>query len=138
MAKKKQDCGLATLIRGDAEEYIKKHAPSLLPVYLTLRPFDYLFHSKLAGPQKNTRDYDPDEPEYIELGIDDPRYQGGETEGVSLHCRITATAITMLWHCVDGADGKDYDDASEITLEGLWDYLRQLPKPYECFCKEGR
>jgi len=28
-------------------------------------------------------------------------------------------------------------DESEIELAALWDYLRQLPRPYDSFCKGG-
>lgn len=118
-------------------DYIKTHAPDLLEVYLTLQPFSYLFGSTSAGPQKQAKNYDPAEPQYILLGVDDPRYPGGETDGVSLECRITAAGITMSCYYMNAADGGGYFDESEITLAGLWDYLRQIPKPYECFCKGG-
>lgn len=119
------------------DDYIKAHAPTLLEVYLTLQPFSYLFSSTSAGPQKQARDYDPAEPQYILLGIDDPRYPGGETDGVSLECRITANRITLSCYSMNCADGQNYCEESEITLAGLWDYLRQIPKPYVCFCKGG-
>ncbi len=116
-------------------EYICDYAPELMPVYLTLVPFDYLFVSTSAGLQKQSKHYDPDEPPYLRLQIDDPRYQGGDTDGVTLDCVITADKITMNWYCMNGANGENYHEESEITLAGLWDYLRQIPKPYECFCK---
>ena len=116
-------------------DYIMEYAPDLMPVYLTLTPFSYLFGSTSAGPQKQANDYDPSEPPHIELQIDDPRYPGGDTEGMSLHCRITADEITLHWYCMNGANGGNYHEESAITLAGLWDYLRQIPKPYECFCK---
>jgi hypothetical protein len=134
-----EDTGESVLpvLGGHMDEYIREYAPSLLPVYLTLLPFSYLFGSTSAGPQKQSKHYDPDEPPYIELHIDDPRYPGGDTDGVSLYCHITADAITMRWYCMNGAGGRDFREDSEITLAGLWDYLRQIPKPYECFCKGG-
>jgi hypothetical protein len=122
-------------VLGAQDEYIMEYAPSLMPVYLTLLPFSYLFGSTSAGPQKQAKNYDPAEPPHIELHIDDPRYPGGDTDGVSLYCRITAEKITLHWYCINGAGGENYHEESEITLAGLWDYLRQIPKPYECFCK---
>ena len=122
-------------VLGEMDRYISKYAPDLMPVYLTLMPFSYLFGSMAAGPQKQSKNYDPKEEQHIELHIDDPRYPGGDTEGVSLHCRITATKITMIWYCMNGAGGQNYRDEDEITLDGLWDYLRQIPKPHNCFCK---
>jgi hypothetical protein len=124
-------------VGGYTEDYIRKHAPDLLPVYLTLLPFSYLFASTSAGPQKQAKGYDPDEPQHIDLRINDPRYSGGEDDGESLWCHITADSITMQWLCLNGANGEDYSEDSEITLIGLWDYLRQIPKPYQCFCKGG-
>lgn len=116
-------------------DYIMEYAPALMPLYMTLLPFSYLFNSTSAGPQKNSKHYDPDEPPYILLGIDDPRYPGGETEGVSLECRLTANKITMCCYYMDLPGGGNYCEEAEITLSGLWDYLRQIPKPYNCFCK---
>jgi hypothetical protein len=119
------------------DAYVRDYAPSLLPVYMTLMPFGYLFGSMCASPQKKAKDYDPDKPPSLRIQIDDPRYPGGDTDGVSLECVITADKITMHWYCMNGANGEDYHEKSEITLSGLWDYLRQIPKPYECFCKGG-
>lgn len=134
MAKTKNDAVIPVLDR-HMDDYIREYAPDLMPVYMTLMPFSYLFGSTSAGPQKNSKHYDPDEQPYINLHIDDPRYPGGDTDGVSLYCHITADRITMRWYCMNGANGQDYSEESEITLAGLWDYLRQIPKPYECFCK---
>jgi hypothetical protein len=135
MAKTESEGEVLQSVSGNTEDYIRKHAPDLVPIYLTLLPFSYLFGSTSAGPQKQAKDYDPDEPQHIDLHIDDPRYPGGDDDGVSLWCHITADSITMQWLCINGAGGKDYSEEHEITLSGLWDYLRQIPKPYECFCK---
>lgn len=136
-AKRKTAGGDFIPVLGAPDRYIQEYAPELMPVYLTLLPFSYLFGSTQAGPQKQSKHYDPAEPKYIELLIDDPRYAGSDTDGVQLYCRITADKITMHWYCMNGANGENYHEESEITLGGLWDYLRQIPKPYECFCKGG-
>jgi len=117
-------------------DYIQEYAPELVPIYATLLPFSYLFGSTSAGPQKNAKDYDPSEPPYIELHIDDPRYDGSDTDGVQLYCRITADSISMQWHCV-AKSGDYYTEELEIELASLWDYLRQIPRPYDYFCKGG-
>jgi hypothetical protein len=130
MAKKIKKAGVIPVL-GKMDEYISEFAPDLMPVYLTLLPFSYLFGSTMCGPQKAG---DKSE-QYIELHIDDPRYPGGDTDGVSVHCRITATKITMQWYCMNGANGDNYHDEDEITLGGLWHYLSQIPRPYHCFCK---
>lgn len=127
MAKSKKKSVIPVL--GPMDDYIKTYAPDLMPVYLTLLPFSYLFGSTHAGPQKPGSN---DEP-YIELHIDDPRYPGSDTDGVSLYCRITKQKITMIWYCMNGAGGENYKQEDEISLAGLWDYLRQIPKPYHCF-----
>ena len=119
------------------ERWLMKTVPSLLPVYLTLQPFQYAFSSWEAGPQKQAKNYDPDEPPYIYMQVNDPRYQGGDTEGVTLWCKITEDRIIMEWCCINGAGGNNYIDESEISLPGLWDYLQQIPKPYDYFCKGG-
>lgn len=131
MAKNKRKSVIPVI--GPMEDYIKKYAPDLMPVYLTLLPFSYLFGSTVAGPQKQAKDYGRTQEPFIELHIDDPRYPGSDTDGVSLYCRITKQKITMIWYCMNGAGGENYKDESEISLAGLWDYLRQIPKPYHCF-----
>jgi hypothetical protein len=113
-------------------EYVKQHAPDLADVFLTLLPFSYLFGSISAGPQGTGED----EPQYIRLTIDDPRYPGGEDDGISIACSITETRITLHWCCMNGAMGKNWHEEHEITLRGLWSYLQQIPKPFECFIKE--
>ena len=69
--------------------------------------------------------------------IDDPRYAGTDDEGESLWCHITAESINMQWVMLNGAGGDNYAEEHEITFPELWDYLRQIPKTYECFCKGG-
>ena len=137
MGNKKLDGPAVGLIADAMDDYIRKHAPDLMPVYLTLMPFSYLFASTSAGPQKQAKNYDPDAPQHIDIRIDDPRYAGNDDEGESLWCHITAESITMQWVMLNGAGGHNYAEEHEITLPGLWDYLRQIPKPYECFCKGG-
>lgn len=132
MAKKKGSNGVIPVL-GPLDRYINDYAPELMPVYLTLLPFSYLFGSACAGPQPQHKG--KKEKPFIELHIDDPRYPGGEDWGVSLYCRITAEKIVMQWHCVSPADGKCHVDESEITLGGLWHYLSQIPRPHHCFCK---
>jgi hypothetical protein len=120
-------------VLGEYDRYVSQYAPDLMPVYLTLLPFSYLFISTSAGPQKQCKHYDPKQEPYIELQIEDPRYPGNETDGVSVSCRITAKKIVMQWYCMNGAGGENYYDEDEITLAGLWDYLRQIHRPYHCF-----
>lgn len=139
MARKKpaargSDCGKASAVLNPARyEYVKQYAPDLADVFLTLLPFSYLFGSVSAGPQGAGEDG----PQCIRLTIDDPRYPGGEDDGVSIDCVITETRITMNWCCMNGAMGKNWHEEHEITLRGLWDYLQQIPKPFDCFIKEA-
>lgn len=133
MAKKKSN---VIPILGEMDGLVQQYAPELMPVYLTLLPFSYLFGSTSAGPQKQSKHYDPKEDQYIELHIDDPRYPGGDTDGVSIHVRITAKKIVLSWFCMNGAGGKNYRDDYQMSLPQLWDYLRQIPKPYFCFVGE--
>lgn len=132
MSKSKKQSVIPVL--GPIEYYIQTYAPDLMPVYLTLLPFSYLFGSTSAGPQADKDNLDKSK-QYIELHIDDPRYPGGDTDGVSVHCRITLKKITLQWYCMNGANGENYFEENEITLGGLWAYLAQIPKPYHCFCK---
>ena len=100
---------------------VKEHCPDLLPVAMTLAPFESLFDRDHADDKSFTFD------------IDDPRYPGGDTEGVSIMCTVTAKDVKITWYCMKGANGQDYVEKTGMTLAGLWEYLRQIPRPYHAF-----
>ena len=107
-------------------EYVKTHAPELLLVRASLFPFDDVIAGEHAGPQRQGRDCDPEEEPFFCIEVDVPENSGRVT------ITFTATRITMrsMVHFTD-RQGKDdwlIDDEVEMTLEGVFDFLRQLPR----------
>ena len=110
-------------------DLVEEFAPSLRDEWLTLQPFQDVINGASAGPQPQCKHHDMDDPQWIEL--DFSTWDKGEiTE--SLIWRIVKkgkvtegyAAVVVLEH-----EGEIYDS----SLEQLWDYLRQLPRPAVSF-----
>jgi hypothetical protein len=110
-----------------------QYAPSLVPIAATLAPFEDLLDRVGAGPQKGSKHDSPKTKPYLDFYIMDPRYPGGDTDGCSIACKVTEDKVVISWYCMNGYDGKNYRDDTMMTLQGLWEYLRQLPRPYHSF-----
>jgi len=110
-----------------------QYAPSLVPIAATLAPFDDLFDRVGAGPQKGSMHDSPKDKPYLTFDIEDPRYPGSDTSGCSIACKVTEDKVVITWYFMDGYEGKNYRDDTAMTLPGLWNYLRQIPRPYHSF-----
>lgn len=115
----------------DPLKYVREFAPSLTVARASLLPFEDLIMAESAGPQNG----DPEEP-YFEITIDTIQY--GPDARVLAH--VTAEAVTMtiveLLFDEDGEVEDDFEmDSWKCSLEGLWEYLRQLPRPARSFCR---
>jgi hypothetical protein len=107
----------------EATKYCREFAPGLVMARATLLPFEDVIVGESAGPQPAADDYDPNEEPYFVVEIDDPSNPSGET-----WARVTAHGVSVFYS-VKGEDGEQYlGDRMKTTLEGLWDYLRQLPR----------
>jgi hypothetical protein len=112
---------------------VREHAPSLLEERASLLPFNDLIESEQAGPQKGAKDYDPKEEPYFYIDIGGPGYDGAYPGA-----RVTKDSVTMYLCEIVPGKGKqgptrEAIDVWETTLEGLWEYLRQLPRPPYAF-----
>lgn len=106
-----------------ATRYCREFAPGLVMARATLLPFEDVICGESAGPQPQSQDYDPEEEPYFMIDIDDPGNRPGET-----WARVTAHGVTIGF-TIDGKDAENYlGDEIKTTLDGLWDYLRQLPR----------
>ena len=95
-------------------DYVSQYAPDLADIAHQLEEFDAVLAGYSAGPQK------PDAPEqrqHIDVLIDNPWRQ---EQWVTIYSAS---------ECVCWSGGEMY----WLTLNGLLDYLRQLPKPIRCF-----
>jgi hypothetical protein len=107
----------------EATKYCREFAPGLVMARATLLPFEDVIYGESAGPQPAAQDYDPDEEPYFTVDIDDPGNAGGET-----WAKVTAHGV-VISYTVKTPDGETFlGDEIKTTLDGLWDYLRQLPR----------
>ena len=110
-------------------DLVEKFAPSLRDEWLTLRPFMDVIPGFGAGPQPQCKHHDMDDPQWIELHFS--TWEKGEITEL-LEWRIVKMgkvtedyrAVVVLEH-----EGEIYDS----SMEQLWDYLRQLPRPAVSF-----
>lgn len=106
-----------------ATKYCREFAPGLVMARATLLPFEDVICGESAGPQPQAQDYDPEEEPHFTIEIDDPGNRPGET-----WAKVTAHGVTIGYTIV-GKDGETFlGDEIKTTLDGLWDYLRQLPR----------
>lgn len=117
----------------DPLKYVREFAPSLTVARASLLPFEDLIIAECAGPQCG----ETEEP-FFEVTIDTRQY--GDDARVEAH--VTAATVTMSVVSTDfDEDGEPigtYElDSWRCSLESLWDYLRQLPRPARSFRKKG-
>lgn len=112
----------------DTLAYVREFAPSLICLRAALIPFEDVILEACAGPQPQGKHYDPDEEPWFSVTVGDPQYQKS-----TVTFRFTADSITaenVMW-----LKKKPVlvDEPREITLAGVFDYLRQLPRPLSSY-----
>ena len=113
----------------DPLRYVREFAPSLTVARASLLPFEDLIMAESAGPQNG----ETDQP-YFEISITDSQY--GEDLRIVAH--VTAESVTMsVLELVFDEEGDPEGDCEvdvwKSSLEGLWEYMRQLPRPARSF-----
>lgn len=101
-------------------EYASEHAPDLLPVAATLFPFRELIGSFSAGPQ-NGEDREP----YFGIEV-------SYGDGMMLDAEITADRVQVQDLMLFEGEWMIGDEGT-MTLDQLYDFLRQIPRPASSF-----
>ena len=104
------------------DSLIYRFAPECWEHWLTLQPFHDVIHSYGAGPQPQSKHYDPSEPQHIDL--DFSVWRDGEII-IMRFWRIEKDRVVL--QTIDG------DRPS--SMQRLWDFLRQLPRDPEFFAE---
>jgi hypothetical protein len=111
---------------------VREFAPNLACLRAALVPFDDVIVSEHAGPQPEADDYDPDEEPFFCVEVN-----CGQFSNATVVFRFTAEEITAEEWMVIGEGKKRKEvlvgEARPITLSGVFDYLRQLPRPVTSF-----
>lgn len=118
----------------DPLKYVREFAPSLTVARASLLPFEDLIAAESAGPQNGEA-----EETFFEVMIDTHEY--GPDTRVAAH--VTAEDVTMTVYEVllddDGEPEGEFEmDSWKSSLEGLWEWLRQLPRPARSFRRRTR
>ena len=108
----------------DQLQYVREYAPNLVCLRAALIPFDDVIVESCAGPQPNAKDYDPDEEPWFSVGVNDPQHQKG-----MVTFRFTADSIVAEHVMWVKKTPMLVDEPHEMTLEGVFNFLRQLPRP---------
>ena len=95
----------------------------------SLMPFDDIIQGGHCGDDDIAvlGDYGTGKP-YFMVQTADPNNTMNEWEIV-----VTASAVFAVLAMNDGEGGRDYDDPVKLTLAGLYDFLRQLPRGAHAF-----
>jgi len=113
--------------------YYRERVPELMTLRAALLPFEDVIHTGMALPKGHSScpdgeahflvgTYAPDDPE-VAVWFD---VYADRVETYSTSCSGSATEG---WH----------DSPEEISLAGILDYLRQLPRPFQSFiARKGR
>jgi hypothetical protein len=118
----------------DPLQFVREFAPSLTVARASLLPFEDLIVAESAGPQNGEA-----EETFFEVMIDTQEY--GPDTRVAAH--VTAEDVTMTVFEVlvdeDGEPEGEFElDTWKSSLEGLWEWLRQLPRPARSFRRRTR
>jgi hypothetical protein len=115
-------------VKNNSLDFMREHCdPLLMSAYMTLLPFTDVLTSTSAGPQK-----DQNEESYIITSCD---LSVGHGEIIF---KIYAGRVTMciIYQAKDGDPFSDGDE--EITLEDLWEILRNCPRPPRSFVRRAQ
>jgi hypothetical protein len=118
----------------DPLKYVREFAPSLTVARASLLPFEDLISAESAGPQNG----ESEEP-FFEVMIDTTEY--GQDARVAAH--VTAEDVTVTVYEImfdeDGEPEGEFEMESwKSSLDGLWEWLRQLPRPARSFRRRMR
>jgi hypothetical protein len=109
----------------------RKYAPKLVEKHATLLPFYDVLMGAGAGPQPGTKYYDPKEEPYFSVDVQNPQYPN-----LSYTFRVTEHTVALEhWEAPGDGTMDLVDDPVFMTMEELWDFLRQLPRPAHSFAR---
>jgi hypothetical protein len=107
---------------------VREFAPNLVCLRAALLPFDDVIVEEFAGPQPQADDYDPDEEPWFAVTVGDSQYQRA-----SVTFRFTADAVTAEHVMYVKKKPVLVDEPRAMTLDAVFNYLRQLPRPISSF-----
>ena len=119
-----------------SKDYLKQYAPNLEDVWTPYLEHDSVMTSHSAGPQKESKNYNPKEEEHFGFEVDDARIANNER--VLFTCFRDRVEVAHLFSWEKDHE-PEYREDYKMTHEDCLKYLSQLPRPwshYATFIKE--
>lgn len=104
---------------------VRELAPNLVCLRASLLPFDDVITEEFAGERTQAGDYE--EP-WFAVTVGDSQHQRAEVT-----FRFTADRITAQHVMYIKKRPTLVDEPREVTLDVVFNYLRQLPRPFSSF-----
>jgi hypothetical protein len=115
----------------DPLAYVRQYAPTLIEQRASLLPFEGAISSEHAGPIPTAKDYDPKEEPYFTVEVTDPT-----SKGCSYFFKVTKHGVTYDYGQWPGDGTLEIWDADmPYSMEALWEFMRQAPRPAHVFIK---
>ena len=99
---------------------VERFAPTLRDEWLSLQPFQDVIQGCSAGPQPQCKHDSMDDPQRIELDFSE--WKDGEIINLCFWVIQKNRVYCKTW-----------DGDRPSSMEQLWNYLRQLPRPAHSF-----
>jgi hypothetical protein len=115
----------------DRLDYVRQFCPHLIEKRASLLPFDDVICGESAGPQPEAKDYDPKEEPYFTVEVKDPT-----DSKCSYFFKVTKHGVTYGFGQWPGDGTLEIWDADmPYSMEALWEFMRQAPRPAHVFIK---
>ena len=112
-------------------DHVMEHIPDLKDLVSKYLKYDYIMTGRQAHPQKQAKDYDPNEESKFLFEVDDPLIR--DDERVIFSVEKEGVYITALYSFDKGAEDFDCREQHFMTHEDCLAYLAQLPKTWHHF-----
>ena len=115
----------------DLKSYYTEYVPGLIDLWEKYLAYDDVMISHYAGPQKQAKDYDPEEEPHFGFEVDDSRIR--DDERVLFECFRDKVKVIHLFSWSKEKE-LEYREDHTMTHEACLTYLSQLPRPWHSFC----
>ena len=111
-------------------DHVLEHTPDIKDLVAEYLEYEYAFNSQMCTPQKQAKDYDPDEESQFLFEVDDPLIRDSER----VIFTVTKKGVRVL-ATYGHENDEEFDFAEEysMTHKDCLTYLKQLPKTWHHF-----
>ena len=119
--------------------YYTEYVPSLIDLWSKYLAHEDVMTSHYAGPQKQSKDYDPEKKAYFGFEVEDPCIS--DNERVLFECfrdkvKVIHLYSSSLIYSSPESKELEYGEEHMMTHENCLAYLAQLPRSWHSFCSK--